>query len=275
MEQVSLPSSPGRSLVRLKDCMEDVLKFTLETYIDESLEIDLRLSKDYCSKLLKDDLGDPDFHTTDSLEGVPCYPLYKQIASTLHQSITSGALCTTKNRMESASGFTSLQDMEDEWNKLILDKGSELVNILEAVDFELHVQEPFLQQLKDRRKTIEGRCAVGDYNRIGSGNLILFNKCLVLEVQDVHRYTSFAEMLEAESLAKVLPGVKTIKEGVQIYRKFYTEEKERSNGVLGLCVATSAAQPYIALASMLSFGAGIELWGYWETSKSRAHCRNS
>lgn len=59
-------------------------------------------------------------------------------------------------------------------------------------------------------------------------------------------------MLEAESLAKVLPGVKTIKEGVQIYRKFYTEEKERSNGVLGLCVATSAAQPYIALASMLS-----------------------
>lgn len=40
--------------------------------------------------------------------------------------------------------------------------------------------------------------------------------------------------------------------GVQIYRKFYTEEKERSNGVLGLCVATSAAQPYIALASMLS-----------------------
>lgn len=68
-------------------------------------------------------------NVADSLEGVPCYPLYKQIASTLHQSITSGAFCRTNNRMESTSGFTSLQNVEDEWNKLILDKGSELVNV--------------------------------------------------------------------------------------------------------------------------------------------------
>lgn len=59
-------------------------------------------------------------------------------------------------------------------------------------------------------------------------------------------------MLEAESLVKVLPGVKTIEEGEQIYRKFYTEEKERSNGVLAICISKIATQPYVTLASILS-----------------------
>ncbi|XP_012833065.1 PREDICTED: uncharacterized protein LOC105953929 [Erythranthe guttata] len=38
-----------------------------------------------------------------------------------------------------------------------------------------------------------------------------------------------------ESLAKVLPGVPSIEEGVQIYRNFYSEEKERLNGVTAIC----------------------------------------
>lgn len=71
------------------------------------------------------------------------------------------------------------------------------------------------------------------------GSLILFNKCLLLQVQvchyspavflhiihyyllsityikiqDVNWYPSFSDMLAAEGLAKVLTGVKTIKEG--------------------------------------------------------------
>ncbi|XWS09370.1 hypothetical protein CRYUN_Cryun40dG0079400 [Craigia yunnanensis] len=40
--------------------------------------------------------------------------------------------------------------------------------------------------------------------------------------------------------------------GVQIYGKFYTEEKERSNGVLAICVSNLVAQPSILLASILS-----------------------
>lgn len=39
--------------------------------------------------------------------------------------------------------------------------------------------------------------------------------------------------------------------GVQIYRKFYTEEKERSNGVLAICVSKFPLQPYISLARLL------------------------
>ncbi|XP_043696707.1 uncharacterized protein LOC122647343 [Telopea speciosissima] len=90
------------------------------------------------------------------------------------------------------------------------------------------------------------------HRRIGSGALLLFNKCLLLEVKDVRRYDSFSEMLELESLPKVLPGVNSIEEGVQIYRKFYTEEKAKSNGVLAICVTKPTSQPYISLAGIIS-----------------------
>lgn len=61
-------------------------------------------------------------------------------------------------------------------------------------------------------------------------------------------------MLEAENLSQVLPGVKSTEEGIEIYRKFYTEEKERSNGVLAICVSNSSlvGQPSILLAIIIS-----------------------
>lgn len=40
--------------------------------------------------------------------------------------------------------------------------------------------------------------------------------------------------------------------GVQIYRNFYSEEKERSNGVLAICVSKQTSQPYVIMASILS-----------------------
>lgn len=59
-------------------------------------------------------------------------------------------------------------------------------------------------------------------------------------------------MLEVESLKEVLPGVDTAEEGIQVYRKFYSEEKERSNGVLAISVKKLGSQPSIHLGSMLS-----------------------
>ncbi|XP_050944092.1 uncharacterized protein LOC127150412 [Cucumis melo] len=126
------------------------------------------------------------------------------------------------------------------------------LQVLKTVNFELHVQEPFFTQLKDGLKRVEGRCAAGNYNRIQSGALILFNKCLLFEVQDVRQYPSFYAMLKAESLDNVLPGVKTLTDGVQVYRKFYSEEKELSNGVLGIHVKKSVVQPYIILSRIIS-----------------------
>ncbi|KAJ6677624.1 RNA-BINDING ASCH DOMAIN PROTEIN [Salix viminalis] len=252
MEQ---PTSPGTSPVELKDCIEELVKFTLESHINQNLGFNLGLSREFCSYLLKEDQNEhqPISHTTaatDCSRQVLSQPLYKRLAEALFESIIRGTLCAT-NKKAWTDDDNGLKQ-RSEWNELVLNEGTELVNIFKTVNFELHVQEPFFTQLKDGRKTVEGRCAVGAYNRIGSGASILLNKCVLLQVQEVRRYASFSEMLEAEVLAKVLPGVNTIDEGVRVYRKFYTEEKERSNGVLAICVAKSAAQPYISVARILS-----------------------
>ncbi|KAI9193866.1 hypothetical protein LWI28_000857 [Acer negundo] len=250
---------------RLQNCMEELVKFTLLSHVNQTLDFDLGLSLEFCSGLLKQEPNDNavsrsagvDFDY-GSPEGVPLYPLYKRLASALYCSVNQRVFCKTCEVVGLINEDDFSKQREKEWSGLLLDKGSGLVNILEAVDFELHVQEHFFSLIKDGVKTVEGRCAVGDYNRIGSGAMILLNKCMLLEVQCVRQYALFSEMLEAESLQKVLPGVQTIEEGVQIYRKFYVEEKERSNGVLAICVSKMPAQPYISLASILS---GLSYWG--------------
>lgn len=231
-------SSPGTNPVELRDRIEELVKFTLQSQVNGTLEFDLGLTKDFCFSLLQPEPGAPDS---------PC----SRLASALYESINSGELCGKCSKLDLLNGDGELKQ-KNQCDELIRDKGSELVNVMKAVSYELHVQEPYFTQLKDGLKTIEGRCAVGDYNRIAPEAFILFNKCLVLEVQDVHHYASFSEMLQTESLAKVLPGVKTVEEGVQVYRKFYTEEKEKSNGVLAISVAKLPQQPYLSLARIIS-----------------------
>ncbi|XP_023641656.1 uncharacterized protein LOC17892243 isoform X2 [Capsella rubella] len=219
MEQ---PTSPGTESVNLRECMESLLCFTLRSHLYEPVpSFDLDLTRDFCLHLLEDDSEKP--------------AVYKLLARALSECLASVG---DKN-----------SNLE-KYSKLFHGLGHDLVNMLKKVNFELHVQEPYFTQLKDGLKTVEGRCAVGDY--MGSGAFILFNKCLLLEVQDVHHYTSFSEMLRVEGLAKVLPGVQVIEEGVRVYRNFYSEEKERLNGVVAIRVAKPANQPYEALAGVLS-----------------------
>ncbi|XP_052490185.1 uncharacterized protein LOC105791008 isoform X2 [Gossypium raimondii] len=246
-------SSPGTNPVELSNSIEELLKFTLQSHLNGTLELDIGLSKQFCSSLLNHPSTSPISLNASSSSEASQNPLYKQLARALYEIITFGSLQESSDCNKVAS-FCQGSDLKqkDDWFDLVHKEGSELAEILKNINFELHVQEPFFTQLKDGIKAVEGRCAVGDYNRIATGALILFNKCLVLEVQDVHYYASFFEMLEAESLAKVLPGVKTIDEGVQVYRKFYTEEKEKTNGVAAICVAKMAAQPYLSLARILS-----------------------
>ena len=40
--------------------------------------------------------------------------------------------------------------------------------------------------------------------------------------------------------------------GVKIYRKFYSEEKEKSNGVVGISISRPVFQPSTAMGSVLS-----------------------
>ncbi|XP_031090821.1 uncharacterized protein LOC115995809 isoform X1 [Ipomoea triloba] len=250
---IELPKKP-RSPVELNHCIEELLRHTLAFAVAGTLDTDIGLSDDFCANLLHDD-------TSNST-----VPLYKRLAASLYQCISSGDILRTDSEVAVMHESCSLKQKEDGCNyKLVREKGSELINVLKTVDFELHVQEPFFSHLRSGEKTIEGRCALGDYNKIEVGASILFNKCLVLQVQDVHRYASFREMLEAEPLSKVLPGIKSTEGGVQVYRNFYSEEKERSNGVLAICVTKPVSQPYLSMASIISVR--FKLWRSSQPSK--------
>ncbi|XP_058748790.1 uncharacterized protein LOC131621758 isoform X2 [Vicia villosa] len=242
-------SSP---VVKLSECLPELVKFTLTSHSHL-----LNFETGFCSTLLKQDSASssPSSDFESSLEGVPPYPLHNRLASALLRCMVSQSFSSTSCNLEMMNNEfenSSMQQKHNEWQKLILDKGSEIVNVLKSVSFELHVQEPFFTQLKDGLKTIEGRCATAKYNRIELGNLILLNKSLVFEVQGVRRYPSFFDMLETEDLGKVLPGVENVKEGVKIYRRFYTEEMEQANGVLAISVSKLSVQPCTSLASLLS-----------------------
>ena len=61
--------------------------------------------------------------------------------------------------------------------------------MLKDVDFELHVQEPFFTQLYEGVKTVEGRCAVGDYKRytyftLSYFTLVILKTNLMLETSN-------------------------------------------------------------------------------------------
>ncbi|KAL1544876.1 hypothetical protein AAHA92_21671 [Salvia divinorum] len=265
MEEEYPPPSPGVQPVELRDCIEELLKFTLISSIQGKIQTGL--SNEYCADLLRDDPSNPLYTVADVSEGVPSYPLYKRLALSLYQSISSGVLCAYKELIP-AHEEPNLRKKVEEWDKMVAEKGSALLSLIREVNFDLHVQEPFFSLLSDGLKTIEGRCAVGDYKRIQAGHILLVNKCLTLQVQDVRQYSSFREMLEVENLSNILPGVTSIEEGVRIYRNFYSEEKERSNGVLAIYVRTPTSQLRVIAASILSgLGCGgvQKLLGFAET----------
>ncbi|KAL2578810.1 hypothetical protein AAZV13_15G027000 [Glycine max] len=249
--------------VKLCDCLEELVRFTLNSNSHH-----LNLSSQFFSNLLKDDATHPSSshslsQPNDSLEGVPPYPLYKRFSSALLKCMDSETFCRTGANLAMTDEFedSSMQQKRNEWHRLIVEKGFEIENILKSVSFEFHVQEPFFSQLNDGLKTIEGR--------IKSGNLILFNKSVVFEVQGVRRYPTFFAMLEAESLGKVLPGVESSEEGVKVYQRFCTEEKEQANGVLAIVVSKFTPQPYDSLARLfceLSYEGVQSLLGLMHTT---------
>ena len=66
------------------------------------------------------------YYFADLLEGVPLYPLYKRLASALLRCMDSEEFFWTGcNSSENAS----MQQKHIEWHKLIVEKGTEIVNV--------------------------------------------------------------------------------------------------------------------------------------------------
>ncbi|CAN7103264.1 unnamed protein product [Brassica rapa subsp. narinosa] len=234
----------------LRDCMEEMVKFTLthRSYFD------LELTGDFCSGLLS---GDSLLHaeTVEAFAGVPEYPLYKRLALNLLKSIASGCFCGGFEKVSLGKEVMWLKEKEEEWRKMIIQKGSELVNALKYVACELQVQEPLFSLMKDGVKTVEARCFEAECDRLQQrGSLVMINKCLMFEVMEMHKYSSFYELLKAESSEKVFPGANTLEEGMQMFKKLcdVVDQEKKTNGVVAIHLSKLVSQPCVALSHILS-----------------------
>lgn len=53
-------------------------------------------------------------------------------------------------------------------------------------------------------------------------------------VTRVVKYPDFKTYLIQEGLSRTLPGIESIDEGIAVYRQFYSEEQEKTHGVLAI-----------------------------------------
>ncbi|KFK37177.1 hypothetical protein AALP_AA4G224000 [Arabis alpina] len=189
----------------LPEKLKEMVRFTLENREEFGLE----LTGDFCSGLLS---GDSLLLSEEVFAGVPEYPLYKRLALSLLKSIGSGCFCESFEKISMVEELIWLNEREDEWSKMIIQKGSQLVNALKDRACEFQVQEPLFSLMKDGIKTVEARCFEAEYDRLRRGSMVMVHKCLMFEVMEVHQYPSIYELLKAESPEKVFPGIETVEE---------------------------------------------------------------
>lgn len=102
-----------------------------------------------------------------------------------------------------------------------------------------HRAEPYFTFVKNGQKTIEGRIKKGEYAAVKPGDhIVVYNNeetdSVKVVVKDTRTYVSIEEMLKREPLNKILPDAKTLEQGIEAYRKFYTKQQEQQFGVVAI-----------------------------------------
>lgn len=106
---------------------------------------------------------------------------------------------------------------------------------MEYPTYEIGVKGIWYEYIKNKKKLIEGRLNKGKFKVMNVGNYLLINNNeskTVAKITSKREYESFSDMLKSEGLDVVLPGIKSINDGVDIYREFYTEGAEKKYGVV-------------------------------------------
>ncbi len=101
------------------------------------------------------------------------------------------------------------------------------------------LSDPWFDLAKSSLKTVEGCLCKDKFAVIKTNdNWIIFNqdksKHFFIRVKEFSYYGSFQNYLSQEGLKRTLPNVRTIEEGVQIYRQYYTEEQESLYGIIAI-----------------------------------------
>ena len=104
-------------------------------------------------------------------------------------------------------------------------------------EYKKDVQEPWFSLIKKGTKTVEGRLNKGDLALLKRGDILTFEnsgETVNATVTDIIRYNTFEDMLNKETLATTLPGIKSLSDGVNVYRRFYSADQEKVHGVIAI-----------------------------------------
>jgi ASC-1-like (ASCH) protein len=104
-------------------------------------------------------------------------------------------------------------------------------------EFHVTLKEPWFTYIKEGRKTVEGRINKGLFKHLKPGDIVIFMNGydkVKVKISSKEVYPSFEEMLTKEILSQVLPNIKSVAEGINVYRQYFTEDVEQQNGVVAL-----------------------------------------
>lgn len=110
----------------------------------------------------------------------------------------------------------------------------------------MECQEPWFSFIKKGIKTVEGRKGIDRWKKIKVGDTIVFtdgsdNNKFNAAVTGINVYEgkgtdSLKNYLETETLARALPSIKTMDDGMKVYMQWSTPEQLEKYGMLGIQV---------------------------------------
>jgi ASC-1-like (ASCH) protein len=109
------------------------------------------------------------------------------------------------------------------------------------------VSDPWFGKIESGEKKIEARLDFGFFSHLKEGDEIRLSnqdktkkiKCIVSKIE---RFKTFHDLLDGERLKDVLPGIETIKEGLEILNRFYQSTDVEKNGVVAFTLKVESSK---------------------------------
>ncbi|KAI5067300.1 hypothetical protein GOP47_0017828 [Adiantum capillus-veneris] len=197
-------------------------------------------------------------------QGVPIHPLFKHLAFTLGEWMSSAVFPRAVEYVSGLSGEDHLEDKLNIWSEKIPQLLATLQELMQQVKLHLQVQESLFADLREMLpdttyRVLEESFITKDGSRIKAqssslldGNLVLLNNVLLYEAQLEHSYMSIKSTRKLVTL--VLhdeDGTKAVKSGMLLARDLCKEEMDVSVPAMHLHCMAENIQPLKIMEQIL------------------------
>lgn len=122
------------------------------------------------------------------------------------------------------------------------------INLIMTTEIKsFNISEPWFSLIQAGTKSVEGRLSKSRFAEIKPGEIIRWTneeqktksgktqiREVITRVNAIMYYPDFEKYLSKERLKNCLPGVRTIKDGVAVYHKFYPKEERQKYKVMAI-----------------------------------------